>query len=157
MKIKRLTKVIAVILALSMLPIALIGCGGGSLGTISERFVEMMIGDGKVDTDNKYTEAYIKRIDKEVEYLETYFTDSVNWSDKHLGEGSTVIGKTFENCYKLAVAWSTKGSDYYHDRSVLNMIETAIEAKYLNGYGEEQKGSSDGQLSVHERCDQAEY
>ena len=119
MKTKRLTKVIAVILALSMLPIALIGCGGGQLGTISERMVEMMVGDGKVDDDNKYTEAYIKRIDAEVEYIDMYFVDQGYWNDKYIPQGSTAIAQYYQNCYKLAVAWSTKGSDYYHSRSVL--------------------------------------
>ena len=157
MKTKRLTKVIAVILALSMLPIALIGCGGGQLGTISERLVEMMVGDGKVDDDNKYTEAYIKRIDAEVEYIDMYFVDQGYWNDKYIPQGSTAIAQYYQNCYKLAVAWSTKGSDYYHSRSVLKMIKTTLDYVYTNLYGEEQKLSSDGHLTMQERCDQAEY
>lgn len=157
MKIKCLTKVIAVILALSMLPIALIGCGGGSLGTISERFVETMIGDGKVDTDNASTDEYIKRIDAEVEYMKMYYNKEGYWSDKYLPEGSTVIGKTYENCYKLAVAWSTKGSEYYHSSSILKMIKNVLEWQYENVYGEEDKFKADGHLTMTERCDHAEY
>ena len=158
MKTKRLTKIIAVILVLSMLPIGLLGCGSGPLGAVSERFVEMMVGDGKVDSDYKYTEEYIKRIDSEVAYIEKYYEDGgISWNDKYLSEGTTAIGERYHNCYTLALAWATKGSDYYHDGSVLDMIEDTLENMYLTSYGESQKLSGDEFLSAKEKCDQAEY
>lgn len=157
MKIKRLTKVIAVILALSMLPIWLFGCGGGSVGTISERFVEMMIGDGSVDSDNKYTKAYIKRIDKEVDNLVATYVEEGTWNEKQLPLGSSNLARIYENCYKLAIAWSTDESKYYDDGDILSMIETTLDNMYNTTYGEEQKLSNDGHLTAQERCDQAEY
>jgi hypothetical protein len=48
-----LTKVLAVILVIAMLPLWLFGCGDAA-DVVRERLVELMIGDGKLDDDNEY-------------------------------------------------------------------------------------------------------
>ena len=97
MKISRLTRVLAVILVISMLPLWLFGCGGMT-DSVSERLVEMMIGDGKLDDENKKSMAYVNRLDEEVTNLRLYFdSDTGYWAIDRMEAGSSYQGVFYEN------------------------------------------------------------
>ena len=156
MKINRLIRVIAVLLALTMLPLWMFGCGRAS-NTVRERLVEMMVGDGKLSDKNKETEEYLEKLNSDTELIMANASKGGGWQAVYLEPGSTYIARCYENCYKLAVAWSTKGCEYYHDRKVMTHIKNTLEKVYLDGYGEEEKLDTDRELSSTESYDQAEY
>jgi len=126
MKINRLTRVIAVILVLSMLPLWMLGCGR-STSRVSEKLVEMMLGDGKLSEKNEESLEYIARLDAEVEYLKTYFSNEGYWDPQWLEPNSSYQGLHYMNLYKCAVAWATKGSEHYHSGKVMSMIKKGLE------------------------------
>jgi len=156
MKINRTAKVLAVILAIAMLPLGLIACGVDS--TVSERLTDLILGDGDLKP-KKYetTQEYIEQLDAKVEELSISINKQGYWADAYIEEGTTVIAQNYKNMYILAQAWGTKGSAYYHDSSILSKVKKALEYGYENSYGIEQLSSSDKNYSVSERCDVAEY
>lgn len=157
MKINRLTRVIAVILALTMLPLWLFGCGKAT-SKVSDRLVDMMVGNGgKLSDKNEDSAEYIEKLDAEVEYLKTYFSKDGLWETQWLEAGTTYVGTHYENLYKLAQAWATKGSDFYHSAKIMSIIKKGLESGYENLYGELQKRETDRGYTWKERCDAAEY
>ncbi len=156
MKINRLTRFIAILLVVTMMPLWMFGCGGGS-SDIREGLVDMMVGDGKLNDKNQVTKDYVTQLDSEVAELVLYYSKEGFWLPTYLEPGSTYVGRFYENCYKLAMAWATKESEYYHSSKVMSMIKKVLEYSYENLYGEAQKASGDGNLSTTERYDQAEY
>ena len=155
MKINRLTKVIAVILVLSMLPLWMLGCGKPT-SRVSDRLVDMMLGDGKLSDKNEASLEYIQRLDAEVEYLKTYFSKEGYWDQQWLEPGTSLEATHYNNIYTLTTAWATKGSEFYHDGKIMSIIKKALEYGYLEIYGESQKLSGDGTYTWKERCDIAE-
>ena len=150
MKMNRLIRVIAVLLAITMLPLWMFGCG--SSDTVRERLVEMMVGDGKLNDKNKVTAEYLEKLNSDTERIITYASKGGGWQDAYLESGSSRLASIYENCYKLAVAWATKGCEYYHDRKVMTHIKNTIEKFYSSGYDDQE-----GRLTYAERYDQAEY
>ena len=156
MKINRLTRVIAVVLVLTMLPLWMLGCGKAT-SRVSDKLVELMVGDGKLSDKNEDSAEYLTKLDAEVEYLKTYFSKEGFW-DKQWMEPETSIEAThYKNIYKCATAWATKGSEHYHSSKVMSIIKKALEYGYANIYGEAQKSQGEGGYSWTERCDIAEY
>ena len=113
MKINRLTRFIAILLVVTMMPLWMFGCGGGS-SDIREGLVDMMVGDGKLNDKNQVTKDYVTQLDSEVAELVLYYSKEGLWLPTYLEPGSTYVGRFYENCYKLAMAWATKESEYYH-------------------------------------------
>ncbi len=162
MKIKRLTKVLAIILVISMLPIWMLGCGG-TTGTVRERLVELMIGNGKLDDENEYSQEYVKRLDADVDGMRLYFDPSVGyWDPSNMSDmaGSSYEGVFYENLYTMTVAWATKTSKHYHDGDLMDMIEAGFE--YLatepgGPFNETWQDWINDSLTSRERLDAAEY
>ncbi len=152
MKISRLTKILAVVLIISMLPLWLFGCGGVT-DTVSERLVEMMIGDGRLDDDNKQSKEYLARLDADVDDIILYFdTKSGSWDSEHMTPGSTYQGVFYENLYKMSVAYATKNSEHYHDGKLLKMVKAGLEYLYTSTDLPEYDSKTQ-----KERCDEGEY
>ncbi len=144
MKINRLTRVIAVILVLSMLPLWMLGCGKVT-DTVSERLVEMMVGDGKLKDKYSHSMEYVQTLDAEVTYLRSYFdTKTGFWHRDDMIPGSSYQGVFNENLYKMMVAYCTKESAHYHDRKILKMVKSGLE--YLFN-----EPDADSVLSGHEK------
>ena len=162
MKIKRLTKVLAIILVISMLPLWMLGCGG-TTGTIRERLVELMIGDGKLDDENGYSQEYVKRLDADVDSMKLYFDPDVGyWEPSNMLDmvGSSYEGVFYENLYTMTVAWATKTSKHYHDGDLLDMVEAGFEylASEPGGpFNETWQNWIKGSLTAKERLDASEY
>ena len=156
MKINRTAKVIAVVLAVAMMPLWLFGCGLDS--TVSERLTELMLGDGGLKP-KKYekTEEYIEQLDSKVDQITVTMNKQGFWADAYIEAGTTIVAQNYKNMYLLAQAWGTKGSEYYHDSKILSQVKKALEYGYENTYGLSQLSSGDAKLSVSERCDVAEY
>ncbi len=160
MKINRLIRVIAIILVVSMLPLWLLGCGKVS-GKVSERLVEMMVGDGKLNDKNEYTKEYLAELDAEVTNLRLYY-DAKNgyWDLENLEPGSTFWGVSYENFYKMLMAWSSKDSEHYHDSKIIKMVKSGLEYMYkhpMGPYNETWFDWINGRLTEKERLDAAEY
>ena len=115
MKINRLTRVIAVILVITMLPLWMLGCGKAA-SRVSDRLVELMVGDGKLSDKNEKSVEYLERLDAEVEYLKTYFTKEGYWDKQWMTPETSIEATHYKNLYTLATAWATKGSEFYQDR-----------------------------------------
>jgi len=147
MKINCLTRVIVVILVLSMLPLWMLGCGK-STSRVSDKLVEMMIGDGKLSEKNEETLEYLANLDAEVEYLKTYFSTEGYWDKQWLEPDSSYPGIHYSNIYKCTIAWATKGSEHYHSRKVMSIIKKALE------YGSEELYTLD---DVNLEDDEMEY
>ena len=156
MKINRLTRIVAVLLVVTMMPLWMFGCGGGS-SDIREGMVEAMIGDGKLSDKNQVTADYIEQLDAEVAELVLRFNKGGYWMVDYLEPGTTQHASQYKNCYKLAMAWATKESEYYHSGKVMSMIKKVLEFMYENAYGEAEKASGDSQYTLTERYDVAEY
>ena len=156
MKINRTAKVIAVVLAVAMMPLWLFGCGLDA--TVSERLTELILGDGGLKP-NKYekSEEYIEQLDSKVDEITVTMNKQGFWADTYIAAGTTPIAQNYKNMYLLAQAWGTKGSEYYHDSKILSQVKKVLEYGYENSYGISQLSSGDGQYSVAERCDVAEY
>lgn len=156
MKINRTAKVIAVVLAVAMMPLWLFSCGLDS--TVSERLTDLILGSGDLKP-KKYetTEEYIEQLDSEVEEISVTMNKQGFWADAYIEEGTTIAAQNYKNMYLLARAWGTKGSEFYHDSTILSKVKKALEYGYENTYGIEQLSSNDRSYSVGERCDVAEY
>ncbi len=160
MKISRLTRVLAIVLVISMLPIGLLGCKS-TTSRISDRLVEMMIGDGRLDDDNPQTKEYLARLDADVTNLRLYFdTDAGAWAYEYMTPGSSYNGVFYENLYKMTVAYFTKKSEHYHDGKLLKMVKSGLNYLYENPDGpmhSEEASHFDEYITKRERCDEAEY
>ena len=73
MKINRLTRFIAILLVVTMMPLWMFGCGGGS-SDIREGLVDMMVGDGKLNDKNQVTKDYVTQLDSDVAELVLYYS-----------------------------------------------------------------------------------
>ncbi|MBR2473585.1 MAG: hypothetical protein IKB51_00955 [Clostridia bacterium] len=162
MKINCLTRVIVVILVLSMLPLWMLGCGK-STSRVSDKLVEMMIGDGKLSEKSEESLEYIASLDAEVEYLKTYFSTEGYWDKQWLEPDSSYPGIHYSNIYKCTVAWATKGSEHYHSHKVMSIIKKALEYGSEELYtlddvnlDDDEMEYKDSQYTVDERSDVAE-
>lgn len=158
MKINRLTRVLAVVLVVSMLPLWLLGCGSAT-STVSERLVEMMIGDGRLSDKNENSKEYIERLDAEVKELRLYFdSKSGYWDTTYMTPGSSYQGVFYQNLYKMTVAYSTKNSEYYKDRKTLKMVKAGLNYLFEEPDGPlHQYEAENIVLTTTEKCDAAEY
>ena len=158
MKINRLTKVIAIVLVLAMLPFGLLACSKDS-SKISERLVEMMVGDGKLNKKNENSMEYVQNLDAEVTKLKTYFDAKTgNWKLEHMEPGSSYWGVFYENLYKMMTAWATKRSEYYHDGKIVKMVKAGLSYLYENDQGVLGGFEYDNyNPDATERLDNAEY
>ena len=155
MRITRLIRIIAVVLALAMLPLWLFACSKPA-DKVSDRLVEMMIGKGKVDDDDEISAAYLAKLDAEVEYLITYYGKEGNWDKAYMEPGTHDVAQHYVNVQTLTTAWATKGSEYYRSTKVMSMIKKSLEFGYETLYGEADKADGDATRSWKERADIAE-
>ena len=153
MKPTRIAKIIAVILALAMLPLWIVGCGSKICDNAYSTLKDQLLGDGKLDTDDAATKTYLASLDADVKYLMTYITDGA-WPSKSVTNGESIKTFHYKSLYKLAVAWSTKGSAYYHDSNVLDAAKSALQRGYEVHFGESQRGSNAKEftLEMRETC-----
>ena len=139
MKITRTVKVIAIILALTMLPLWMLGCGNVS-GKVKDRLVDVMIGDKSLNKKYDSTASFVERLDSEAKYAYDTFLDG-GWTDSTITDGDSERIHHYRNIYKMTLAWATKGSAYYHKSSILKTIKEALKygaeelygAQYMNG------------------------
>ncbi len=158
MKISRLTRVLAIVLVISMLPLWLFGCGS-TADTASERLVEMMVGDGKLDDDNKTSKEYLARLDADVTNFRLYFnSDTGYWKVDDMLPGSSYQGVFYENLYKMMVAYATKNSEHYHDRKIVKMVKAGLNYLFTTPDGPLDESEQETiELTEKERLDAAEY
>lgn len=160
MKISRLTRVLAVVLVITMLPLWLFGCGS-TADTVSERLVEMMIGDGKLDDDNKTSKEYLARLDADVTNIRLYFdSDTGYWDIDNMLPGSSYQGVFYENLYKMMVAYATKNSEHYHDSKIVKMVKAGLEFLYKTPSAKGPLAGYESEVITYtekERLDAAEY
>ncbi len=146
-------RVLAIILVLTMMPLWMFGCGKSGTGDIQAKLVELMAGDGSLKKagDDSAGKDYIKALDKEVETISKDF-NGVTWANTTLTESNTKTIQHYKNTYKMLVAWSTKGSSFYHDGKLLDKAKVAIEKT-----SEVYKPSDESVLTAAQRCDSVEY
>ena len=153
MKSTRIVKILAVILALAMLPLWTAGCGSKLCDQTFEALKGQLLGDGKVDTSDAATKTYLASLDAEVKNLKTFFSEG-GWPSKNVAAGEDAKTFHYKSVYKLALAWSTKGSEYYHDGDILTMAKSALQHGYEVHFGVSQLGSNAKTftLEIRETC-----
>ena len=153
MKPTRIAKILAVILALAMLPLWTVGCGSKICDNAYSTLKDQILGDGKLDTGDAAAKTYLEALDADVKYLMTYFSEG-GWSNKYVTAGDAPNTFHYKSVYKLALAWSTKGSAYYHDGDVLNAAKQALQFGYEHHFGVGQRGANSKTftLEMRESC-----
>ncbi len=134
MKLNRITKILVVVLAVTMLPLWLFGCGSKVSDNTVSALTETLIGSGKLSKKNEASKAYLEQLDKDAEDLKVNF-QKAGWNSGTYLAGEEYSVGHYRNTYKLALAWGTKGSAYYHDGAVLEMIKTALDFGYTDIFG----------------------
>ncbi len=149
MKTKRTVRVLAVILALTMMPLWMFGCGKLN-GDVLSSLANSMVGDGKLDTENSATKAYIDSLDTDVKNLEMRFSGGT-WPKSMLTGSDDQRAQHCRNIYTLTKAWATKGSTYYHSGDILDKVKTALASTFVTEpvYGKE--------VTVGEKCEASEF
>jgi len=153
MKSTRIAKILAVILVVAMLPLWTVGCGSKLCDNAYSGLKNQLLGDAKVNTNDAASKTYVTALDADVKYLLTYFNGS-GWADKYVIPGESPKTNHYKNIYKLAVAWSTKGSEYYHSGEVLDAAKAALQNGYDTTFGVAQMGSNhiEFTLDMREVC-----
>lgn len=154
MKITRTVKVIAVILAVAMLPLWMLGCGNIS-GKVTDRLVDAMVGDKSLDKKYDSTVSFVERLDAEAKYAYDTFVDGC-WEDSTITNGDSVRIHHYRNIYKMTLAWATKGSSYYHKSSVLKTVKEALKYGSEEIYGSQAIKDNDTELSLFEKAEVAD-
>lgn len=153
MKPTRIAKILAVILALAMLPLWTVGCGSKLCDNTFSTLKDQLLGDVKLDTGDAATKTYLTSLDAEVKNLMTFYSEG-GWPLKMVKDGETQKTFHYKSIYKLAIAWNTKGSEYYHDGDVLAAAKAALQNGYEVHFGLSQRGanSKDFTLDQRETC-----
>lgn len=154
MKITRTVKVIAIILALTMLPLWMLGCGNVS-GKVSDRLVDAMVGDKSLKKKYDSTVSFVERLDAEAKYAYDTFEDG-GWKPEHITDGDSVRIHHYRNIYKMTLAWATKGSSLYHKGSVLKTVKEALKYGTESLYGANEINIGFFDLTLFERTEIAD-
>lgn len=151
MKPTRIAKILAVILAITMLPLWTVGCGGGSSEAVFAGLRDQLHGEVELDTDDAATQTYIAALDAEVKNLLTYQEEEGGWPDKIVTPGDSVQTFHYKSIYKLAVAYTTDGSEYYHSGSAFDAAELALQQGYDVVFGASQIGANSKTFTMEMR------
>ncbi len=153
MKPTKIAKILAVILALAMLPLWTAGCGSKLCNNAYSTLKDQILGEEKLDTNDAATKTYLAALDAEVKTLMTFFSEG-GWPSKHVTPGEDIKTHHYKSIYKLALAWNAKGSAYYHDGDVLNTAKAALQLGYEKHFGVSQLGSNAKTftLDIRETC-----
>lgn len=154
MKITRTVKVVAIILALTMLPFWMLGCGNVS-GKVKDRLVDTMIGDKSLDKKYDSTVDFVERLDSEAKLAYDTFADGA-WADSTITNGDSIKIHHYRNIYKLTLAWATKGSSYYHKSSVLKTVKEALKFGSENLYGANDMHNGEVGVTLFEKTEVAD-
>lgn len=152
MKLNRITKILVVLLAVTMLPLWSIGCGNRISGNVVSALNETLVGNGKLSKKDEASAAYLEQLDADAQAL-IYDFEKAGWkSDTYLAGEDFSVGH-YRNIYKLALAWGTKGSSYYHKSSVLEKIKAALDFGYTDVFGENLvKSNGSTTVEIREKC-----
>ncbi len=154
MKITRTVKVIAIILALTMLPFWMLGCGNVS-GKVKDRLVDVMIGDKSLDKKYDSTVSFIERLNAESKQAYDTFVDG-GWEESTITNGDSERINHYRNIYKMTLAWATKGSAHYHKSSVLKTIKEALKYGTETLYGAQDMNDGFVGLTLFEKTEVAD-
>ncbi len=134
MKIKRIVRLTAIILALAMMPLWIFGCGRLDAKVI-DRFAELIEGTGKIDTKSDSGKLYIAEIDAMASDANGTITSAGTWQVSSVKNEDSLEIAHYRKTYALAKAWATKGSAYYHKSEILKNIKAALEYGYTIYFG----------------------
>ncbi len=150
-----MVKVVAVILALTMLPFWMLGCGNVS-GKVSDRLADLMIGDKSLDKKYDSTVNFLENLDAEAKLAyDTYYEGT--WSIDTITNGDSPAINHYKNIYKLTLAWATKGSAYYHKGSALSTAKEALKFGYEEVYGLSAMNNGESDKTLFEKTEIADY
>ncbi len=156
MKFKRTVRLTAIILALAMMPLWILSCGRLD-SKISSRMTELLEGTGKVSTKTASGQLYIAEIDAEASNANGTIQPTGIWPAAAITNEDSVAVAHYRKIYALTKAWATKGSAYYHKRSVLKNIKLALETGYTTYYGTPVSSASQRKWTETERANIAEF
>lgn len=156
MKLKRTVRLTAIILALAMMPLWIFGCGRLD-AKVSSRMADLLMGDGKIDSKTESGQLYIAEINAQASNANGTLGTNGRWASSNITNEDNAYVWHYRSLYALTRAYVTKGSDYYHKRSVLKNIKNALEAGYEQLYGTPVAGASEKTWTETERIDVAEF
>ena len=151
MKPTRIAKILAVVLIVTMLPLWTLGCGNKLGGAAFSAMGEMLIGSGKLNTKDTSSEVYLSNLDAEVKNLSAFFQADGRWDYDKVTEGDTWAMGHYKNLYKMALAWATKGSAYYHDGAILDKVKLGLAYGYASIFGASQISGNSHTSTLLER------
>lgn len=154
-----MVKAVAVILVLAMLPLWLFGCGNVS-NKVKGRLVDVMIGDKSLKNKYESTAKFTEELDSEAKTAYDSCADG-SWNSSTITNGDSARVNHYKNAYKLALAWGTKGSSYYHKGFIASTIKEALKFGYENYYGAAHTAASaykkESTITVFEKTETADY
>ncbi len=156
MKIKRIVRLTAIILTLAMMPLWIFGCGRVA-AKVSDRFAELVEGEGKINAKTESGKLYIDNLNATATEINGTVTTTGSWPISTIKNEDYPAVAHYRNIYTLTKAWSTKGSDYYHKSAVMKNIKNALEYGYNNYYGTPVAGTSQRTWTDNERLTIAEF
>lgn len=155
MKFKRTVRILAIVLALTMMPLWVFGCGRLD-AKVGDRLAEVLEG-GKYDTKSESGKLFLAQLDAKATEINGTVSIEGAWPSSVIkNEDSTTIAH-YRNIYTLTKAWATKGSVYYHKSAVLKNIKNALEHGYEKYYGTPNSAQSQRDWTDNERINVGEF
>ena len=152
MKSKHIAKILAVVMVVVMLPLWTLGCGNKLAGHTFSALGEQLIGSGKLSVDDASSKVYLSALDEEVKTLNSHFQPAGSWLAERVKDGDSAATAHYKYLYKMALAWATKGSEFYHSGDILDKIKVGLEYGYTSVFGDNQLVVNRGTLYDRQSC-----